>query len=69
MPTTVSSMTYNSVILAGVIALTTAWWFLHAIRHYPGPKVMGLYISDDGQAVQQEGVVADPTDEKTEGSA
>lgn len=44
-------MNYNSVILAGVIALTAAWWFIHARRHYPGPKVMHMYIHE-GQAVQ-----------------
>ncbi len=44
-------MNYNSVILAGVVFLTTAWWFIHAIRHYPGPKVMTLYIHDDADAL------------------
>ncbi|KAF2400226.1 choline transport protein [Trichodelitschia bisporula] len=39
MPTSVSSMNYNSVILAGVLALTTVWWFIHGRTKYPGPKV------------------------------
>ncbi len=47
MPTDVATMNYNSVILAGVVVLTTAWWLLHAVRHYPGPKVMTMYIHDD----------------------
>ena len=41
-------MNYNSVILVGVIVLTGAWWAIHAIRHYPGPRVMTLYIHEDG---------------------
>jgi hypothetical protein len=40
-------MNYNAVILMGVFAITGIWWVLHAIRHYPGPKVMTLYIHDD----------------------
>ncbi|KAI0141531.1 amino acid transporter [Xylariaceae sp. FL1272] len=48
LPTTVESMNYNSVILVGIVAVSVAWWFLHATRHYPGPKVMQLYIHDDG---------------------
>ncbi len=44
-------MNYNSVILVGVLALTTAWWLIHAIRHYPGPKVMTLYIHDDAHVL------------------
>jgi len=47
MPTSVATMNYNSVILAGVVFLTAAWWLVHAVRHYPGPKVMTLYIHDD----------------------
>jgi len=46
-PTTVVSMNYNAVILAGVFAITGLWWVVHAVRHYPGPKVMGLYIHDE----------------------
>ena len=40
-------MNYNSVILAGVVAITAFWWVVHANRNYPGPKVMTLYIHDD----------------------
>ncbi|KAI3324490.1 amino acid transporter [Xylariaceae sp. AK1471] len=47
LPTTVESMNYNSVILVGTIAISVIWWLLHATRHYPGPKVMQLYIHDD----------------------
>ncbi|KAK5443446.1 hypothetical protein LTS15_010591 [Exophiala xenobiotica] len=42
LPTTTASMNYNSVILAGVMALTTLWWFVHAIRKYEGPNVQGM---------------------------
>lgn len=48
-PTTVSSMNYNSVILVGVLFLTTAWWFIHGVREYPGPKLTRLY--DGGRVV------------------
>ncbi|KAI1267708.1 putative amino acid transporter [Xylariaceae sp. FL1019] len=47
LPTTVESMNYTSVILVGIVAVSVAWWFIHATRHYPGPKVMQLYIHDD----------------------
>ncbi|KAK8043588.1 choline transporter [Apiospora rasikravindrae] len=46
-PTTTETMNYNSVILAGVVALSAIWWVVHATRHYPGPKVMRLYIHND----------------------
>ncbi|KAK7962696.1 uncharacterized protein PG986_003521 [Apiospora aurea] len=46
-PTTTETMNYNSVILVGVVALSAIWWFVHATRHYPGPKVMRLYIHND----------------------
>jgi hypothetical protein len=32
-------MNYNSVILVGVVVLTTFWWFVHAVRKYEGPNV------------------------------
>lgn len=51
LPTTVEAMNYNAVILVGVIVLTASWWFLHARKHYPGPKVMTMYIHE-GQTVQ-----------------
>lgn len=44
-------MNYNSVILVGVVALTAAWWLIHARRNYPGPKVMTLYIHE-GQVLE-----------------
>lgn len=37
-------MNYNSVILVGCFALTTVWWFIHGMRKYEGPKMMGVYI-------------------------
>jgi choline transport protein len=57
MPTTVSAMNYNSVILVGVIALSAVWWLLHATRHYPGPKVMHIYIHDDAGPLNQTGAL------------
>lgn len=51
LPITVETMNYNAVILMGVVAITGIWWVAHAIRHYPGPKVMTLYIHDDALAV------------------
>lgn len=38
-------MNYNSVILVGVVLLTTAWWFIHGSRKYPGPKLSHLYVN------------------------
>ncbi|KAF2471024.1 amino acid transporter [Lindgomyces ingoldianus] len=43
-PTTVSSMNYNSVILVGVTALTTIWWFIHGSRKYPGPRMQHMFL-------------------------
>ena len=43
-PTTVSTMNYNSVILAGVFFLTTVWWFAWGVKRYPGPKIAELYL-------------------------
>ena len=37
-------MNYNSVILVGVVAVTTVWWFVHGVRRYPGPKILGLVV-------------------------
>jgi choline transport protein len=36
-------MNYNSVILVGVVFLTTFWWFVHGVRNYKGPKLALLY--------------------------
>jgi len=48
-PTTVSAMNYNSVILVGILFITTVWWIIHARKHYPGPKLAHLYL--DGEVV------------------
>lgn len=53
-------MNYNSVILVGVVALSFIWWVLHASRHYPGPKVMHLYIHDDAAPLNQTGMFEKP---------
>ena len=44
-PTTVDSMNYNSVILVGVVTLTTIWWLVHGLRKYEGPKSALLHDS------------------------
>lgn len=44
-------MNYNSVILVGVVALTSIWWMVHGIRNYPGPRLTHLYIHE---GVEQE---------------
>ncbi|KAI1136099.1 amino acid transporter [Hypoxylon sp. FL0543] len=59
-PTTVESMNYNSVILVGTVALSALWWIIHASRHYPGPKVMQLYIHDDGAPISSIGRIEKP---------
>jgi len=46
LPTTVASMNYNSVILVGVVAITTFWWLVHGLRHYEGPK-LGSFEMDE----------------------
>jgi len=35
-------MNYNSVILVGVVALTSFWWFVHAMKNYKGPEGVAL---------------------------
>ncbi|KAK5632646.1 hypothetical protein RRF57_008360 [Xylaria bambusicola] len=60
LPTTVESMNYNSVILVGTIAISVIWWLVHATRHYPGPKVMQLYIHDDRAPLNATGVLEKP---------
>ncbi|KAK3073110.1 hypothetical protein LTR53_005591 [Teratosphaeriaceae sp. CCFEE 6253] len=42
-------MNWNSVILVGCTLLTTAWWFIHGSRKYPGPKLAGLYLEGVGE--------------------
>lgn len=59
-PTDTETMNYNSVILVGVVALSAIWWVLHAIRNYPGPKVMMLYIHDDSAPLNQTGMFEKP---------
>lgn len=59
-PTDAETMNYNSVILVGVVVLSAIWWVLHAIRNYPGPKVMHLYIHDDSAALEQTDVSEKP---------
>ncbi|KAI0877825.1 amino acid transporter [Hypoxylon argillaceum] len=58
LPTTAESMNYSSVILVGIIAVSAIWWLVHATHHYPGPKVMQLYLHDttvvDGTVVDTE---------------
>jgi choline transport protein len=36
------TMNYNSVILAGVVFITTAWWFIHGSINYHGPHLPHL---------------------------
>ena len=43
-PTDVTTMNYNSVILVGILVLTAFWWLIHGFRKYPGPKLVGLYL-------------------------
>ncbi|MCJ1417718.1 hypothetical protein MMC32_004063 [Xylographa parallela] len=62
-PPLVATMNYNSVILVGVLVITTAWWFAHARKHYPGPKLTSLYV--DGKVVTLDAPEG-PPDEKTE---
>ncbi|KAK4465513.1 putative amino acid transporter [Cladorrhinum samala] len=57
-PTNAEIMNYNSVILAGVVAITAIWWVVHARKHYPGPKVMSLYVHDDYEKDVLHGVPA-----------
>lgn len=42
LPVTVETMNYNSVILAGVVALTAFWWVVHGQRKFPGPKLFNF---------------------------
>ncbi|EED19525.1 amino acid transporter, putative [Talaromyces stipitatus ATCC 10500] len=50
-PTTTASMNYNSVILVGVIALTSIWWMAHGVKHYPGPRLTHLYIHEGTEQI------------------
>jgi hypothetical protein len=44
LPVTTPLMNYNSVILAGVVALTAIWWFIHGGKKYPGPHIAHLFL-------------------------
>lgn len=46
-------MNYNSVILVGVVFLTTVWWLVHGVRYYKGPKLTLLYT--EGVQVAEKG--------------
>lgn len=46
-PADVATMNYNSVILVGVVFLTTIWWFIHGRTKYPGPKLALLYHDNE----------------------
>ena len=63
-PTTTSTMNYNSVILVGVLVLTTAWWFIHARTKYPGPKLSHLYV--DGRVVEVGHSLGGSSDKRSE---
>ena len=45
-PTTSTVMNYNSVILVGVLVLTSIWWMVHGLRNYDGPRLTHLYIHE-----------------------
>ena len=45
LPTSGSSMNYNSVILVGVVAIVTFWWIVYGTKHYNRPKLAVLYDS------------------------
>jgi choline transport protein len=49
LPVATATMNYNSVILAGVVFLTTVWWLVHGLRKYPGPKTSGSEEMDEGR--------------------
>ncbi|KAJ2901663.1 putative amino acid transporter [Zalerion maritima] len=46
LPVKVEGMNWNSVILVGTVVVTAAWWMIHARKHYPGPKVIKLYVHE-----------------------
>jgi choline transport protein len=49
LPIATPTMNYNSVILAGVTALTAFWWAIHGLKHYPGPKLSGFVETEEGR--------------------
>ncbi|RFU28996.1 hypothetical protein B7463_g7338, partial [Scytalidium lignicola] len=42
LPAETATMNYNSVILVGIVFLTTVWWFVHGRGKYTGPKLGGF---------------------------
>ncbi|ETI19675.1 hypothetical protein G647_08688 [Cladophialophora carrionii CBS 160.54] len=50
LPTTASTMNYNSAILVGVVVLTTFWWFVRAVRKYDEPDVAKMVEVNMSQA-------------------
>lgn len=55
MPTSSSTMNYNSVILVGVVALASLWWIVHGAKNYPGPRLTHLYVMDGIEADETRG--------------
>lgn len=45
-----STMNYNSVILAGCVFLTTAWWLAHGLWKYEGPRLP--HLDEKGQEIK-----------------
>lgn len=45
-------MNYNSVIVIGLVALTTIWWFVHGARNYAGPRLP--HVAEAGKRVVEE---------------
>ena len=54
-PTSSAAMNYNSVILVGVVALTSIWWMVHGIKNYAGPRLTHLYIHEGVEQVNNHG--------------
>lgn len=50
-------MNYNSVILVGIVVLTTIWWFIHGRSKYPGPKLSTLYVDGVAEDVVSEDMI------------
>ena len=53
-------MNYNSVILVGILFLTTVWWFVHARRNYPGPALAKMYLEGEVVDLIREDGVSGP---------
>ncbi len=48
LPVTAAGMNYSSVVLLGVVILSTFWWVIHGIDKYPGPKVASFEEIGEG---------------------